>query len=139
MERLLEFAGNHTILVAALGAIIVYIVFTEVKRLGGSRAINAHEVVRLINDENALLIDVRESSDFKTGHILNARNIPQARLITDISNLVKDKSRPIVLYCKTGSRTNEACRALRAAGYENVSQLKNGYFAWQDANLPVEK
>jgi rhodanese-related sulfurtransferase len=139
MQQLLEFAGNHMILVAALGAVIVFIITTELRLRGGARSITVHEAVRLINDADAIVVDVRDSAEYKSAHILNARNIPLARLAVDAENMLKDKSRPVIVYCKSGNRTNEACKMLSAAGYQNVRQLKNGFFAWQDASLPVVK
>ncbi|MBN1378714.1 MAG: rhodanese-like domain-containing protein [Gammaproteobacteria bacterium] len=139
MQQLIEFAANHMILVAALGAAIVFIITTEIRLRGGARSISTHETVRLINDRDAILVDVRDSNEYKTAHILNARNIPLARLADDANNLLKDKSRPIIVYCRSGTRTNEACKILTTAGYQNVAQLKNGFLAWQEANLPIEK
>ena len=140
MQQLLEFAGNHMVLVAALGAVIVFIITTEVRlRSGGARSVTAHEAVRLINDTDAILIDIRDGTEYKSAHILNARNIPLSRLSDDAHNFLKDKSRPVIVYCKTGSRTGEACKLLSAAGYQDVRQLKNGLFAWQEAGLPIEK
>lgn len=139
MQQLLEFAGNHMILVAALGAVIVFIVTTEIRLRGGPRSVTALEAVRLINDEDAIMLDIRESGEYKSAHILNAKNIPLARLANDSGNVLKNKTKPIIVYCKSGQRSNEACKILRTAGYQSVMQLKNGIFSWQDANLPIEK
>ncbi len=139
MQQILEFAGNHTILVAALGAVITFIIVTEVRLRTGARSISAHDAVRKVNDSDATIIDIRESSEYKNAHILNARNIPAARLATDIEEVVRDKTRPIIVYCRSSQRTNDACKTLLAAGYQDVSQLKNGLLGWQDANLPIEK
>ena len=139
MQQILEFAGNHTVLIAALGATIVFIIVTEIRLRSGAKAITAHDMVRKINDSNPIIIDVRDSSEFKSGHIINARNIPLARLATDAESQLRDKTRPIIVYCKSGSRTNEACKILLANGYQDVSQLKSGILGWQDASLPVKK
>jgi rhodanese-related sulfurtransferase len=139
MEQLLEFATNHRFLVAALGAVIVFIIVTEIRLRGAAKSINTQQAVRLINDDDALILDVRDSNEYKAAHILNALHIPMAKLATEASNVIKDKSRPIIVCCKSGNRSSEASKILSAAGYTNVSQLKNGFFAWQDANLPIEK
>ncbi len=139
MQQILEFAGNHPLLVAALGATIVFIFVNEMRVRSGIKAITAHDAVRKINDSSAVIIDVRESSEFKSGHIVNARNIPVARLAADVETQIRDKSKPIIVYCRTGNRSNEAGKKLIASGYQDVSQLKSGILGWQEANLPVEK
>jgi len=139
MQQLMEFAGNHMTLVAALGAVIVFIITTEIRLRGTAQSVTALEAVRLINDEDAMVVDVRDSGEYKSAHILNARNIPLARLADDAVNTLKNKEKPIIVYCKSGQRSNEACKILSAAGYQSVRQLKNGFLSWQEASLPIEK
>lgn len=92
-----------------------------------------------INREEAVLLDVRESGEWATGHIPNARHITQAQLDKRLSEIEKFKSRPIIVYCATGNRSTSACKTLKEAGFEQVFNLGGGIAAWRDASLPVTK
>ena len=139
IQRLIEFIGNHPVLVGAFLAVLTYIVISEIRRKSGSREIGAKDAVRMINDENAIILDIREPGDYKTGHIINAKNIPASRLSEDADNVIVDKDRPVIVYCKSGLNSQSACGKLRDAGYTRVYCLKNGLFGWQEENLPIQR
>lgn len=139
IQRLIEFVGHHPVLIAAFAAVLIFIVISEVRRKSGSREIGAKDAVRLINDENALVLDIREPGDYKAGHIINAKNIPYSRLSEETAVAGGDKDRLIIVYCKSGTNSPAACGKLQAAGYTRVHCLKNGLLGWQEENLPVEK
>lgn len=139
IQRLIEFIGNHPILVGAFLAVLTYLVINEVRRKSGSREIVPKDAVRMINDENAIVLDIREPGDYKTGHIIDAKNLPASRLGEEADNISADKNRPVILYCKSGMNSQSACVKLREAGYSHVYCLKNGLFGWQEENLPIER
>jgi rhodanese-related sulfurtransferase len=101
--------------------------------------IGAFETVQLINRRDALMLDVRETGDFAAGHISSAKHIPEAQLTDRRKELEKFKSRPIVVYCRTGTRAPSVSGALRKEGFAEVFALRGGIAAWQQANLPLEK
>jgi phage shock protein E len=70
--------------------------------------------------EGALLVDVRTQEEFDAGHLEGARLIPVDEIVSRASELGDDKSRAIVLYCRTGNRSGQAKRALEELGYTNV-------------------
>ncbi|MDH3327120.1 MAG: rhodanese-like domain-containing protein [Gammaproteobacteria bacterium] len=70
--------------------------------------------------QGALLVDVRTPGEFKSGHLPGARLIPLDTISSKISAFGSDKSRPIVVYCKSGSRSSRAESILKAAGFTNV-------------------
>ena len=139
MPQIIEFFGNHPYLLAGLAGSIIFIVISEIRLRAGPRGISTAEAVRAINDEDALVLDVRNASEYKTGHIINAKNLPVSSLVDEIGSLVKDKSKPIIAYCKSGSQSSAACQSLLKAGYEKVCYLKSGLYSWQEASLPMEK
>jgi phage shock protein E len=66
-------------------------------------------------------IDVREPEEYATGHVENAINIPPAELLNNSKQLVNiPKNAEIVLYCKSGSRSNVSKNILESMGYTNV-------------------
>lgn len=68
----------------------------------------------------ALLVDVRSRQEFDQGHLEGATLIPHDQIAARASELGEDKSRPIVLYCRSGNRSSQAKRALEALGFTSV-------------------
>ena len=108
-------------------------------RLSGIKQVGPQEAVMLFNHQDALVLDVRENSEFTDGHIAKARHIPLGQLKTRLTDLDKHKGKPIVVVCRTGNRSGHACGVLRKAGFENVNNLAGGIVAWEQAGLPKEK
>jgi rhodanese-related sulfurtransferase len=90
-----------------------------------------------MNREDALVLDVRETGEWSSGHIQGARHIALAQLEKRISELDKFKDRPIIIYCASGNRSSSACGQLKKGGFEKVFSLDGGISAWLSANLPV--
>ncbi|MEO8166085.1 MAG: rhodanese-like domain-containing protein [Betaproteobacteria bacterium] len=109
------------------------------RRLSGVPEVGAMEAVQLLNRKDAVMIDVRDAAEFSAGHAPHARNIPLAQLDKRIRELEKFKSRPAIVVCQTGSRSNAATALLKKAGFAEVVVLAGGIGAWQQANMPVEK
>lgn len=81
-----------------------------------------------------LLVDVRTPNEFKEGHIAGAVNIDLQQLSRRLDELPHDQ--PIVLYCRSGSRSATAANLLTQAGYDNVYDL-GGVIAWRAQGLPL--
>ncbi len=113
------------------------LIFTSVK--GGAKGISPQEATQLINREDALVLDVRDSGEFAAGHILNARHIPLADLEKRLADLEKFKDKPIIVNCQTGMRSETACATLAQAGVGRVLNLSGGIAAWQEAGMPVSR
>jgi len=141
MAQLIEFAQNNLMLVIALGVIGALIIKTEVGlKLSNILQLNVNEAVRLMNDDDdVVVLDVRESSEYSAGHIRNAIHIPMSELVKRLTELDKYKNKKILAYCRSGNRSNGACRTLGKQGFENVSNLEGGISSWTSANLPVTK
>jgi rhodanese-related sulfurtransferase len=138
MDQLLQFISLHPVLSSALGAAVVLLILNEMSGVvTGEKRLSPLEAVRLINDRQALVVDVRAASDFKKGHILNAINVPQARLAERLGELGKDTARPIVVYCALGGVAAQASHQLKKAGYAEVYPIRGGLNGWLAASLPV--
>ncbi len=103
----------------------------------GAAEVSPSEAVLLINRENALVLDVRNDTEFAGGHIAAARNIPLAQLSEQLGKLRKYQQKPIVVNCQSGARSGNACAQLRKAGFTRIYNLRGGMNAWKKANLPV--
>lgn len=108
-------------------------------RFSGIRQVGPQEAVMLLNHEDALVLDVREDSEYRDGRIPKAKHIPLRQLKARVKDLDKYKDRPIVAVCRTGSRSSHACHLLRKEGFERVHNLAGGMVAWEQAGLPKEK
>jgi rhodanese-related sulfurtransferase len=85
-------------------------------------------------DAGALGIDVRETSEWKSGHIGGSRHIPLGTLTDVLSSIPRD--RDVVLICTSGHRSSRACDLLERNGFVNVYNLAGGVSAWQSPGLP---
>lgn len=137
MERIFEFAGNHTVLVFALVTSFLLVVFSELRRkAAGVSSVEAPDAVRLINND-ATIVDLRSADAFSRGHIVNARNIPADELDAKLEKLQSVKSKPVVLVCDAGVTSTRSTETLKKAGFDSVYGLKGGMAGWSQAGLPV--
>jgi hydroxyacylglutathione hydrolase len=90
------------------------------------------ELDRLLAQDEALLIDIRNPGEVESGSIPGAIHIPLAQLRVRLDLVPTD--RPIVVHCAGGWRSSVAASLLRAQGFANVSDLAGGYNAWADAH-----
>lgn len=74
---------------------------------------------------NNIYIDVREPSEYNSGHVKGAVNIPPTKLMSGIGLENIPKNAPIVLYCRSGSRANMSSFILREKGYTNITNGTN--------------
>jgi rhodanese-related sulfurtransferase len=89
----------------------------------------------LIREGGAQLVDVREPYENEAGRIAGSLHIELQRLPDEAAAL--DRERPILFYCRSGSRSALAAEAFAAAGYE-ARNLDGGLEAWVGAGLPIE-
>ena len=138
MQPIIEFLVQHWVLSSAFVTVLVLMALNELwTALRGEKQLPPLDAVRLINDQNPVVLDARGPAEFKKGHILNAINIPAARIEERVSELAKYKERPILCYCALGTASPQACVRLRKLGFATVYSLKGGLNAWQGASLPV--
>jgi rhodanese-related sulfurtransferase len=139
MERFLEFAINHWDLFLALFFIIGMMFSGNVmRRISGYHEVDTAGAVQLMNHQDALVVDVRETNELKEGMIPESKHIPLSTFASHIAEINSDKKRAVVVSCRSGNRSSSACAKLRKDGFENVYNLKGGIMAWKSSNLPLE-
>lgn len=107
---------------------------------GSGKEVDTLVAVQLINYKDALVLDVREGSEYDAGHISNSKHIPADKLEDRIQELEKFKSKPIVLIHRSGANsTGKASSILTKHGFAHVHNLAGGIDTWQKANLPIVK
>ncbi|MDX6652773.1 MAG: sulfur-carrier protein adenylyltransferase/sulfurtransferase [Solirubrobacterales bacterium] len=88
-------------------------------------------------DSGIALIDTREPHEYEEAHLEGATLIPPALVGQDIGAKVPDRSKPLIVYCRTGNRSAYAVKQLQDLGYEDVASMSGGIELWQDLGLPV--
>ena len=137
MDRLFEFVVNHYILVSLFVAFLVAILILESRR-GGAK-ISAQGAVNLINQDEAVVVDIRDRKDFGEGRITGSINIPLNSLKSRIGELSKFKTKQIIVADKMGQHSAMAVKQLNAEGFNNVVRLNGGVADWRASNLPLVK
>lgn len=108
-------------------------------RIRGIKDVNTVEAIELINHKNAVVLDVREDSEYKSGHLINSRWIPLGKLVSRVGELERYRDRPVVVVCRSGNRSATACSLLGKQGFTQTYNLTGGVVGWQKSNLPLEK
>ncbi len=140
MNEYIDFIQNHYILSTAwlfVFGLLVYSLFAA--KMRGYTSANPAQATQLINQDNAIVLDVREENEYLKGHIVNAIHMPLGYLKTRINEIEKHKDKPIIVGCRSGQRSAQACAILKKHGFESVYNLAGGVMAWQTDNLPLTK
>ncbi len=140
MQQYIDFAGNNPLLILGFIAVLAFTIKLEISRLTRKyKQVNVNQAVMLLNKDNAVVVDVREDKEITSGIIKGAKHITLSQMSQKIGELNKSKQAPVLVYCRSGSRSGHACNQLTKAGFEDVSNLTGGIMAWESANLPLSK
>lgn len=140
MNQFISFVTRHWELWLLFFALLLAYAALELRDLfRGIRALSPQAVTHLINREDAIILDIRDSSSYAKGHILKAINIPFKELNDKIKTIEQYKSKPVVIAYGNGQPTSTAISLLLKNGFTRISSLKGGMSSWLNANLPVEK
>ena len=102
-----------------LVVLVLAIGYIYIKRSGQISAKEAAEHLK----RGAMVIDVRSSNEFNSGHLLQAHNMPLDRVEMILPSAVTDKNRVLLLHCASGMRSNQAKKKLTDLGYKNAFNL----------------
>lgn len=134
MVNSMEFISNHPVLSVALFIFIYLIISFEIKNFTKKyESINCNDLVLKINENNIIILDTREKSDFKKGHISNATNY-------DMSSNEKLEHIEVVIYDKDEMTSVNNAEKISKNNIAKVIYLQGGVQSWIENNLPlVEK
>jgi rhodanese-related sulfurtransferase len=135
----LEFIQQNIYLVTIAVLSGAMLVFTSMRRPGAGNGLSPTQATLLINREDAVVIDVREPSEYVEGHVPESRNIPMSQLESRVSEIEKFKDKPLILVCRSGARSSSACSRLVRMGFTKVNNLDGGVGDWAQAGLPLRK
>ena len=140
LDQIIEFSTNHPMLVMSFAAVAGLIGFTEFRNLTAKfTSLGPSAAILVINQDDSVLLDVREHNEVSEGALNDAIHIPLSDMSKRITEMDKHKDKHVVVYCRSGNRSTGVCRTLTSRGFEKVYNLSGGIMAWQDAHLPISK
>ena len=122
-----------TLLLLSLIALIVY----EGRK--GGKKLSPGEATRKINKEGALVVDLRSSQEFSSGHIAGSINVQDDKLEQHLITKRHSKETPVVLVCKTGVASKKSGISLMKAGYLDINVVSGGMMTWEGNGMPLSK
>lgn len=142
MDQFFEFAGtgSNPMWIIAFVVVSGLLVMDILKGFNRSfQFVQPADATRMINHENAVVLDVRDEKDYKSGHILNAIHVPMGLLEGQLGKLEKYRETPVIVCCRTGQVSQGSCTLLAKNGFAKLYNLRGGMMGWTGANLPTVK
>ncbi|MGY4676704.1 rhodanese-like domain-containing protein [Pasteurella sp. P03HT] len=136
-----DFAQNHTLMVMAWVMVFLTVIYTFIKDFTSKvKVVTNSEAVSLMNNEDAVVIDLRSIDEFAHGHIINSLNVLPAEIKKqNVGKISQHKDTPVILVCATGMSATASAELLAKQGFNRVYSLKEGIAGWRAANLPLIK
>lgn len=135
-----EFLGQNPMLTGILVVLIILFISNEFAIWTRKFKVAAPKLaVELMNQQGATVLDIRNATEFKTGHIVDAKSVPLSSLEGSLKSLENLKSAPIIVCCAMGQHSARAATTLAKAGFQKVYMLKGGVGAWQQENYPLSR
>ena len=139
MDVYFTFISNNPVLFLLFFVILGFILFNEYKTITQKfKNISPQDAVFLINND-AFILDVRESSELDQGVIKNSKHINFSSVQTSLDSIKKFSDKPTIVYCKSGTRSAAISNMLSKNSFLEVYSMKGGFEAWVSDNLPVVK
>lgn len=137
MNEITDFVVRHWELTAAFAVVLIAYLFFELRERSSSCEISVEQTIEMYNHQHGVLLDIRDSAAYNTGHILGAINIERTELEAKLKQLNKYNQKPIIVICNTGSSAPKTVKLLHENGFAQAYSLAGGMGAWRSANLPV--
>lgn len=131
----INFIMAHWVLSLAFVIVFALLMLEELKQQ--KDILNTQQLVSLINNDKATILDIRKQDDFASGHIKSAINIPLAELKSGKSAPKTDKT--IVIIGASPMQEKSAARIIRKQGHTNLQFLRGSLNSWTNANMPLER
>jgi len=125
----------RSVLIMLMGALIASPLIAGEIGLIGQEALLARLAQ---NDANLVILDVRTPEEFAAGHVPGAVNVVHDQVAARLPELATYKSKDVVVYCRSGRRSNLALEVLSANGFERLWHLEGDILAWQAQLRPLE-
>lgn len=139
MQEFMQFVGRNPILCVAWVVLLVAVLVTTFKSLTSKvKVITRGQATLLLNQQDAVIVDLRQHDLFRKGHITGSINLlPGEIKANNVGELEKHKAKPVILVDASGMQCQAAGNDLVKAGFEKVFVLKEGIAGWTGENLPL--
>lgn len=138
MQQLIQFLGHNWAMSVALIIVFAMILVNEIQFLRKKgKELSPQEVVNLINNNNAVVIDLRPKENHINSHIIDS--ISATLVEFDKNKMDRYKNKTVILVCEQGVKSAALALKLRQQGFTNPLVLSGGMNAWQSALLPTVK
>jgi rhodanese-related sulfurtransferase len=97
----------------------------------GNKILNEQAFKNKLQQESAVLLDVRTPEEYKAGHLKNAVLLDYNGGVFDTSFQKLDKEKTYLIYCRSGKRSDNAATKMKQAGFKKIYQLNGGITAWK--------
>jgi rhodanese-related sulfurtransferase len=124
--------------IAALSVLLIGFVSCIKPKTDESNLASPAAFEKLMQDENAQLVDVRTPEEYAEGHLKNALNISISFDNFESQLEILDKNKPVLVYCKMGGRSAKAAAKLKELGFKSISDLDGGITSWNEAGKLTE-
>jgi rhodanese-related sulfurtransferase len=137
----MKFKKKERMKVRILSILVVLLVFASCikKQVEGVQVIDVATYEKQLKQPDVQLIDARTPEEFSQGHIENAKNANIMGEDFDAQVTLLDRSKPVMVYCKSGSRSAKASERLKELGFTNITDLEGGITSWNSGGKPIVK
>ncbi|MBA3022681.1 MAG: rhodanese-like domain-containing protein [Gammaproteobacteria bacterium] len=118
------------VITAVLGLMVA------MQQLQASQGVDVKTAQSMVS-QGALLLDVREPSEYAAVHAVNAKLLPLGQVESRLQELAAFKDQPVAVICRSGRRSAQAVAMLQEAGFTQVVNVQGGTSAWVEAGLDV--
>jgi rhodanese-related sulfurtransferase len=140
VDQVIEFAGNHGMMVAGFFAIILLLIWTEIsKYTRGYTELTPIQAVQKINQGKTTIVDISTAADFSKGHLAGSKHIALSRFNQADPDIEKMKSDAVLVVCKNGQTAHSAAAKLVKLGVTDVAVLKGGTAQWSSDSYPLAR
>ena len=140
MGQLIEFATNHSMLVAGFVAVVLMLIWTEISRRNrGYAELTPMQAVQRINQGGISIVDISNAADFAKGHLSGSKHVALSRFNETDPEIAKLKTGPLMVVCKNGQTAHMAAAKLVKLGAPEVAVLKGGVTQWVADQYPLAR
>lgn len=111
-----------------IGLLILFMI-SRMLPVKGVKNLSPNEIKPKLKDGKVQFIDVRTPGEYKSDHVKQFKNLPLQSLKNQINTL--DKNKEVVVICRSGSRSMNACRLLKKEGFNHLTNVRGGMNVWR--------
>lgn len=134
-----NFIIKNIFIIIIIAITILTLLIIEIKDYKYKKnGLTPHEAIKLLNNNNAIIIDLREESLFNKSYILNSINIPHNK-INEFKNTIIRNKKNLIILIENKKNNKDAIELLKNYGCNNIMYITDGIESWKKSDLPIYK